>query len=154
MLGKIGVSLAAAAGLGIGAANASAVSLAVRVAPSTVHPGERYTVTIAGSYARRTLSRSPYLLAFIQYSGHRCRSTAPAEYRLPQSEWDWDYRQHAQASSPFRVPVSWKAGRALGPRRVCAYLYARQISPASTTRPLVRASASFSNNRPPAKPTH
>jgi hypothetical protein len=154
VVGKIGVSLVTAAGLGLGATSAAAVSLAVKVAPSTVHPRGRYTVTITGSYSKRGVARPPYLLAFIQYAGGRCRTTATAEYRLPQSEWDWDYQQQAQPKSPFRITTSWQASPALGPRHVCAYLYARQISPASTTKPLLRASASFSNTRAPAqKPT-
>lgn len=164
VLARIGVSLVAAAGLGIGAVNASAVSpalgatkasavsLAVKVVPSSVHPGGHYTVSISGRYDQRALARPPYLLAFVQYSPSRCRTTATAEYKLPQADWDWDYQQHAQAKSPFRDTASWAAGPALGTRRVCAYLYAQHISPRSTSKPLVRASASFTNTAAPSQP--
>jgi len=163
VLAKIGVSLATAACLGMGAASASGISpplgaasgsgisLAVKVAPSTVHPGGHYTVSITGRYDTRALARPPYLLAFVQYSASRCRATATAEYRLPQAEWDWDYQQHAQVKSPFRATASWAVGPALGTRRVCVYLYAQHIAPTSTSKPLVRASATFTNTRAPAK---
>lgn len=140
--------LAAGLGAGLGAADAVAASLSVRVSPASLHPGTRYSVTISGSYDRHTLTRAPYLLAFIQYGGIRCQATAPAEYAMPISRWSWDfYPQRAEAMSPFKSVTYWKAGSRLGNRWVCAYLYAKQVSPSTTARPLVRASASFRNSR-------
>lgn len=104
-------------------------------------------MTITGTYDRRTHHRT-YLLAFIQYSGKRCRATATREYSLPASEWDWDFfPQRAETKSPFKDVAYWKAGSRLGQRRVCAYLYAQAVSPATTARPLVRAGMAFSNAR-------
>ncbi len=98
------------------------------------------------------MAKPPYLLAFIQYMGSPCRATATAEYRLPESKWDWDYRQHSQPKSPFRAIAYWTAGPSLGSRRVCAYLYRHRVSPASSSKPLVWATASFTNTRAPTKP--
>jgi hypothetical protein len=133
------------------AAGAAPASLTATVTPTQLHPGLRYTVTIAGRYERRLRHSPPYLLAFIQYTDRPCRASAAAEYALPGSEWDWDYRQRAQTRSPFKAVTRWTAGPRLGLRRVCAYLYAGMISPRSRTRPLTRASVSFSNTKAPAK---
>jgi hypothetical protein len=129
------------------ASEAPAASLSVRVAPVRLHPGSRYTVTIRGSYDQRVRRRT-YLLAFIQYSGKTCHATATGEYSLPASQWDWDFfPQRAETKSPFKDVAYWKASTRLGPRRVCAYLYAKPVSPTTTAKPLVRAGAPFSNAR-------
>jgi hypothetical protein len=154
VLAKIGVALGLAVALGTGASGAGGSSLSVKVVPSTVHPGTHYAVTITGIYDKHAVAHAPYLLAFIQYTGKRCRRTATAEYRLPGSEWDWDYRQHAEHTSPFTVVTHWTAGPSLGIRHVCAYLYADRVSPSSHAKPLLRVSASFRNSRAPAKRTH
>lgn len=123
-----------------------AASLAVTLTAATVHPGSRYTVTITGRYQKQFHPQAPYLLAFIQYSGSPCKATATGEYALPPSEWGWDfYPQRAEPKSPFKTAAYWKAGSRLGTRRVCAYLYADQVSPATEAKPLVRASASYRN---------
>jgi hypothetical protein len=146
LLAKIAVMLGAGLGSGLGAADAAAASLSIKVAPANLHPGVRYTVTITGSYAKR--ARPPYLLAFIQYGGQSCKSTATAEYALPTTRWSWDfYPQRAETRSPFKSVAYWKAGSRLGSRWVCAYLYANQVTPTTTARPLVWASASFRNTR-------
>jgi hypothetical protein len=140
-------TVACVLGSGALAGEATAASLSVRVRPVHLHPGSRYTVTITGTYDVRAHQRT-YLLAFIQYSGRPCRATATREYLLPASEWDWDFfPQRAETKSPFKDIAYWKAGTRLGPRRVCAYLYARAVSPATTARPLVRAGTAFSNAR-------
>jgi hypothetical protein len=134
------------------AAGARAASMNVSVAPLTVHPGVAYTVTITGRYDKWAHPRPPYLLAFIQYSANLCKRTATAEYALPSKEWSWDfYPERAEAASPFKSVSHWTAGPRLGTRRVCAYLYAKQISPTSADKPLASASASFVNTRPPPK---
>src|SRR5205807_373364 len=90
LLAKAAVTLGVGLGAAFGAANAVAASLSIKVSPSSLHPGLRYTVTITGSYNRRTLAHSPYLLAFIQYGGTGCKSTATREYALPTTRWSWD----------------------------------------------------------------
>lgn len=148
LLGKIAVTLGVGLGAGFVATSAMAASLSVKVSPATLHPGARYVVTITGSYDRHTQPRPPYLLAFIQYGGSACQRTATAEYSLPTSRWSWDfYPQRAEATSPFRTVNYWKAGSRLGNRWICAYLYAREVSPSTTAQPLVRASAGFRNLR-------
>jgi hypothetical protein len=140
--------LAVGLGAGVGAANAAAASLSVKVSPARLRPGVRYAVTITGSYTRPSRTPPPSLLAFIQYGGTACQSSATAEYALPISRWTWVfYPQRAETASRFKSVTYWKAGARLGTRWICAYLYAKPVSPATTARPLLRASASFSNSR-------
>jgi hypothetical protein len=147
LLAKIAVMLAAGVGLGVTAVDALGAKLTVTVRPGTVHPGSRYRITVGGSYDVRARG-NVYLLAFIQYNGQPCRSTGTAEYRLPSSQWEWDfYPQRGETKSPFDEVVYWKAGPRLGTRRVCAYMYDEPVTPKTTARPLARASASFRNTK-------
>jgi hypothetical protein len=148
LLVKIAVILGAGLGAGFGTADAMAASLSVKVSPSSLHPGVRYKVTITGTYDLRTLAHAPYLLAFIQYGGTGCKSTATREYALPTTRWSWDfYPQRAETTSPFKNIAYWKAGSRVGSRWVCAYLYKQQVTTSTTARPLVTASVSFRNSR-------
>jgi hypothetical protein len=133
--------LGATLGMGALATEASAATLALTISPATVHPGQRYTVSITGSYHRRA-HQTPHLVAFIQYSGRDCQSTAPAEDALPGSEWAWDVYPLAEPKSPFKNVTYWKASKRLGSRRVCAYLYPGRVGPGTTARPLAEAGAS------------
>jgi hypothetical protein len=146
LLAKIAVTVGAGLGFGIPTADAMAASLSVTVSPAKVHPGGRYAVTVRGRYDKPARRQAPYLLAFIQYSARACQPTATAEYSLPSSEWSWDvYPQRAETASPFKTVTYWKAGPSLGSRRVCAYLYANQVTPSTTAKPLAAASAGFRN---------
>lgn len=147
VLAKIAVIVGVGIGAAWGASDALGASMSVKVSPATVHPGARYVVTITGSY-RPIRGHPPYLLAFIQYGGTACKSTATAEYALPTSRWSWDfYPQRAETTSPFKTVTYWKAGSTLGNRLICAYLYAGQVNTQTTAKPLVRATASFRNLR-------
>jgi hypothetical protein len=138
----------ALAASGPSAARVDEASLSISVVPVSVHPGGRYEVTIAGRYNRRVIRTTPYLLAFIQYSGGACRRTASAEYRLPSARWSWDfYPPAAEPASRFTRVAHWTAQTRLGTRRVCAYLYAEKISPQTGLLPLATASATFRNVR-------
>lgn len=126
------------------AATAEAATLSVAVSPATVHQNETYAITIAGRYNKRSLHTTPRLLAFIEYTGNACRSSAMAEYALPTSKWSWVfYPQRAERSSPFSVVIYERARARFGARRVCAYLYARKVTPTSTDKPLAVASAGY-----------
>ncbi|HEY2653106.1 MAG TPA: hypothetical protein VGI50_14360 [Solirubrobacteraceae bacterium] len=126
------------------AATAEAATLSVAVSPATVHQNETYAITIAGRYNKRSLHTTPRLLAFIEYTGNACRSSAMAEYALPTSKWSWVfYPQRAERSSPFSVVIYERARTRFGARRVCAYLYARKVTPTSTDKPLAVASAGY-----------
>ena len=140
MLARIAVTLGAALGLGTLATEASAASLALTVSPATVHPGQRYTVSITGSYNKQA-HPTPYLVAFIQYSGRSCRSTATGEYALPPSQWTWDVFPQAESKSPFKNVTYWKASGRLGFRRVCAFLYPGPVGPRTRAKPLAEAGA-------------
>ncbi|MBV8430777.1 MAG: hypothetical protein JO244_06425 [Solirubrobacterales bacterium] len=147
MLAKVVVTLGAALGAGALASDALAASLSVRVSPSTLHPGSRYTVTIAGRYNKASRPEAPYLLAFIQYTGRACRSTATAEYSLPDSYWGWELYPQAEGRTPFKSVRYWKVGSRLGSRRICAYLYPSQVGPSTTDKPLALASAGFRTSK-------
>ncbi|HTX30591.1 MAG TPA: hypothetical protein VMD09_04355 [Solirubrobacteraceae bacterium] len=152
MLARIAITLAAAVGLGTlvteasaasharPAAQASAASLSLTVAPATVHPGNRYTITITGSYTKRA-HHTPYLVAFIQYSARACKSTAPAEYGLPHGDWTFVVFPQAESKSPFKSVTYWKASKRLGYRRVCTYLYPGPVNTGTTAQPLAEAGA-------------
>jgi hypothetical protein len=147
VLAKIAVTLLVGMGLGFTAANALGANLTVTVSPGTVHPGSHYRISVSGSYNVKARG-NVYLLAFIQYSGQACRSTGTAEYRLPSSEWEWDfYPQRGETKSPFDEVVYWKAGSRVGPRRVCAYMYAQPVTPSTTATPITRTSATFRNTK-------
>lgn len=135
VLARIAVTLGVALGAGTLATEASAASLTLTVSPATVHVGNRYTVSITGSYDRRTHPK-PYLAAFIQYSGRSCQTTAPAEYALPQSEWTWAVFPVAETRSPFKSVTYWKASSRLGSRRVCVFLYPGPVGPRTKAKPL------------------
>ena len=136
----------AMAASGASAAGTGHASLGVTVAPVSVHPGGRYEVTITGSYDRRFIRTTPYLLAFIQYSGGACQPTATREYNLPSARWSWDFYPPAlERASRFTQAARWTAHTLLGTRRVCAYLYAQQIFPQSSVRPVATATAMFRN---------
>ena len=123
---------------------AEAASLTVTVSPVTVHQNQTYAITIAGRFNRR--ATTPSLLAFIQYSGSACRASAIAEYALPTSEWSWVfYPQRSEPRSPFSAVFHKQTRSRFGLRRVCAYLYARKITPSSTDKPIAVASAGFRN---------
>lgn len=148
LLAKIAVMLAAGLGLGVTAADALGAKLTVTVRPSTVHPGGHYSVSVSGTYDVRARG-NVYLLAFIQYNAKACQPTGTAEYRLPGSEWQWDFfPQRGETRSPFDEVVYWTARRHLGTRRICAYMYAQPVTPKTTAEPIVRASASFRNTQP------
>ena len=130
------------------AATAEAALLTVTVAPTTVHQNETYAITIAGRYSKRSLRTTPSLLAFIQYTGSACRSSATSEYALPTNEWSWVfYPQRSEPRSPFSAVFDKLARTRFGERRVCAYLYPRKVTPSSTDKPLAVASAGFRDVR-------
>ena len=130
------------------AATAEAATLSVAVSPATVHQNETYAITIAGRYNKRSLHTTPRLLAFIQYTGSACRSSATSEYALPTNEWSWVfYPQRSELRSPFSAVFDKLARTRFGERRVCAYLYPRKVTPSSSDKPLAVASAGFRNVR-------
>jgi hypothetical protein len=141
--GSASVALLAILCCGVLAASASAASLKVSV-PSTVHPKQKYEIKITGAYKRSELSGTAYLVAYLQYSGHACKPTAKAERALPTSVWSLDFKGK-EPRSPFTRIDNWQAGSIKGRRHVCAYMYPKVVSLASSVAPLVTASASFRN---------
>lgn len=130
---------------GTAASAASAALLKVTVEPTTVHRNQTYEITITGRYKHRGQHGPSYLLAFVQYTGAVCRSTATAEYNLPVSEWSWlVYPEQAQYHHRFKDVFYEQARTRYGDRRICAYLYTQSITPQSTTKPVVRAGAPYS----------
>lgn len=134
----------------LSATTASAAVLKVTVTPRTVHRNQTYTITISGRYSERlahassNLHTTPYLLAFIQYTGAACQRTATAEYALPIADWSWlFYPQRAQPRLQFKRVFYEQAQTRFGARRVCAYLYPTSISPQTKARPIARAGVPF-----------
>jgi hypothetical protein len=141
------------------AAAATTGSLKVSITPTTVHRGGSYRITITGRYRTRKSHprypippprhhQTPYLLAFIQYSGTPCRKTATAEYSLPTRYWSWlFFPQRAEPRSPFKLVFHERTRTRFGKREVCAYLYANKITPRSTDKPIASASAGLRETR-------
>lgn len=141
-----GAGLAAAAPLAaLATASAAATPASLKITvPAKVHPGQNYTIKIAGSYQPIQLQGTAYLWAFLQYGGHACKATAPAERALPSSEWSLDFAGTEPRSSFTRID-HWTAGAITGERHVCAYMYPKVVSRTTTLRPIATASATFRN---------
>jgi hypothetical protein len=139
----------AACGSAAAARAATRPTLSVKVVPQTVHPGQKYTITITGSFDKTQIRTTPYLLAFIDYTGSACRPTVGAEFALPPADLSSDFfpmhprRGGILEPGPFKRTDHWKAGAFLGSRRVCAYLYRQRVPVTSKAAPLVTASATF-----------
>lgn len=141
---KAGVAITCAA-LAASAPAAAAATLTVTVDPTVVHKNQTYAITISGRYHSRYQRGTPYLLAFIQYSGSPCWPTATAEYSLPVSEWSWlIYPQLAITHTNFKRVYYEQARTRYGNRRICAYLYSTSVTPQTTEKPIVRAGAPYS----------
>lgn len=141
---RVGVAITCAA-LAVSAPVAAGATLKVTVDPTVVHQNQTYAITISGRYYSRYQRGTPYLLAFIQYSGNPCWPTATAEYKLPVSEWSWlIWPQRAVTHRTFKQVYYETARTRYGNRRICAYLYATSVTPGSTEKPIVRAGAPYS----------
>lgn len=137
--------ITACAALAVSAPAAAAATLKVTVNPTAVHQNQTYEITISGHYYSRHQRGPSYLLAFIQYSGAPCWSTATAEYRLPVSEWNWlFYPQRSVTHTSFTHVFYEQARTRYGNRRICAYLYPASVNPQTTEKPVVRAGAPYS----------
>lgn len=134
---------------------ASAPTLKVVVKPQTVHPGQKYTITITGSYDKSAVHTVPYLLAFVQYTSGACMPTVGEEYALPRADWLSDFYPATPKKggllerSPSFIRIDhWQVLPArenpfLGTRHVCAYLYSKRVALTSTAKPLVKATTTF-----------
>jgi len=141
---RLGLATICAA-LAVYAPAAAAATMKVTVDPTVVHRHQTYAITISGRYHSRYQRGTPYLLAFIQYSGSLCWPTATAEYSLPVSDWSWlTYPQHAVTHTSFKDVYYEQARTRYGNRRICAYLYAAKVTPQTTAKPILRAGAPYS----------
>lgn len=128
---------------GVAAAGASAATLRVTVRPGAIHSQTQFTIAVSGSYRQRELPGQAFLLSFIQYSTVPCKAGATQEfYAYGRSP----YFFHTLSRSPFSRTDAFKAG-ATGRRRVCAYLYPKQIKPGSTLKPLKTATTTYRVSR-------
>jgi hypothetical protein len=132
------VALAMACTGGLAAA-ASAATLHVRVTPASIHKTKSFQIVITGTYNKSELKGKAYLVSFIQYNLKACKTGAGQElHAFGQNPFT---HQNA-GSSPFGWDFTFTAGGA-GARRVCAYLYPKQVGPTSTIAPLKRATATY-----------
>jgi hypothetical protein len=137
----------------LGGASASAAAAArLRLSvPAHVWEGAAYRIDIRGSFSRRELTGSAFLISLIQFAPSACQSTAQKEnawsrrtntglqfYLAPGSDPRRGRIGVFERSSPFGRGDELKAS-SLGSRRVCAYLYPRFISAGATTSPIARA---------------
>ena len=116
---------------------AQAATLTARVAPPKTRVGATFQIQLSGTFK----GRHAFLLAFVQYSGSSCRSSATKELHRT-ARTGGAYYVHKLTGSPFSANRSFKAGRA-GGRRVCAYLFGRKVKPGTRARPLARADAFY-----------
>jgi hypothetical protein len=143
----LGISILCSGAL---AAGASGAGLKVSV-PARVKQNQRYTVKIDGSYRRSELTGKAYLISLIQYSPVACKATAQLENRQVNRQLLQFY--FAPTRSPSKVGIFEKTSpfsrrdtftaRALGSRRVCAYLYPAFITASAKVLPIATASKLF-----------
>ncbi len=133
---------------GTAGAAAQAATLKVTVSPAQIHKGDDYKISVNGSYGASEVTAKAYLISVIQYSSAPCRATAQLENsRAPQ--FYFAPKRHPQrvgifvGQSPFSRTDSFKAASP-STRRVCAYLYPKQIGGANDpTAPIATASARY-----------
>lgn len=132
--------------LAASASTAAAVTLSIKV-PRRVHKGQKYTVTISGSFDSDKLTAWPYLIAAFQFSRQPCQKTAQLENNLPHQPQFYLESGSTQAGiferhSPFTRSDQFRA-RVLGPRHVCAWLYPEFVGPQDTVAPIATADAAY-----------
>ncbi len=124
------------------AAAASAATLKISV-PATVKRGNLYKITLTGKFTKAEVPKRAFLISAIQYSPQPCKATAQQENRTEFAQFYFGSKGGIfESRSPFARTDSFTA-RAVGRRRVCAYLYAGQVRASSTTRPITTASRRF-----------
>jgi hypothetical protein len=135
-------------------ASASAATLKVSV-PARVKQNKSYTIRINGSYKASDLTGKAYLIALIQYSSADCKATAQLENSRVKAQLLQFYFAPAKSPSsvgifenrsPFRRADKFTA-RALGARRICAYLYPKLISATAKVQPIATANKKFTVHR-------
>ncbi|MGI8863435.1 MAG: hypothetical protein ACR2JH_03390 [Solirubrobacteraceae bacterium] len=124
---------------GATATAASAASLSVRVPSHSVRQHHAFQIKLSGSYRAAELQGKAYLVAAFQYDTTPCKATGAAEAGRTDASF---FFSKVVSPSPFVRRFAFTAGRP-GPRRVCAYLYPRVVSPMDTTGPIARASGLF-----------
>jgi hypothetical protein len=117
--------------------------------PTRTRRGVPITVTVSGADPQATSSDPAYLIAVFQATATPCQLTAQLENARVRGLWFYlappTARQRVgvfEATSPF-VRSDRLAPVRTGPRRVCAYLYARAALPDSTPAPIARATGAI-----------
>jgi len=141
--------------LGGGFASAATAARLRLSVPAHVRRGAAYRIDIRGSFSRRELSGSAFLISLIQFAPRACQATAQREnawsrrtntglqfYLAPGSDPRRGRIGVFERSSPFGRSDELKA-LSLGSRRVCAYLYPRFISAGAATSPIARAEMTY-----------
>jgi hypothetical protein len=137
---------AAPATLAAPARTAAAAATSLRISlPAHARRGVPFTVTLSGADPRAAPGDPAYLIAVFQPTAVPCQLTAQLENARMHGPWFYlappTARQRVgvfEAASPF-VRSDRLAPVRTGPRRVCAYLYARAVFPDSTLSPIARA---------------
>ncbi|MEA2161190.1 MAG: hypothetical protein QOD66_3570 [Solirubrobacteraceae bacterium] len=118
---------------------ASGASLSVSVPAHSVRQHHTFLIKLSGSYRAAELKGKAYLVAAFQYDTKPCKATGAAEAGRSDASF---FFSKVVSPSPFVRRFGFTAGQP-GPRRVCAYLYPKVVSPMDTTVPIARATGLF-----------
>jgi len=124
---------------GATATAASAASLSVGVPAHSVRQHHTFVIKLSGSYRASELQGKAFLVAAFQYDSKPCKATGAAEAGRSDASFFFSKKI---SPSPFVRRFGYTAGQP-GPRRVCAYLYPKVVSPKDTTTPIATASGLF-----------
>jgi hypothetical protein len=129
-----------------GATAATAATLHIRV-PSHVAKGKSYSIELTGTFKPSEVKGKAYVISALQYSSRPCASTAQDENRRDPQFYFAPTNAPTkvgifETKSPFTRIDDFTALR-LGARRVCSYMYAKQIAASDKTRPIARAGVLF-----------
>lgn len=121
------------------ASAASAATLSLTVPAHNVARHQVFSISASGTFKRSELEGKAFLAVGFQYDTRTCLPTVQAEFNRKDIYF---FFHKTIAASPFTRTWSWSAG-SRGPRRICAYLYRKPVTPADRIAPLARASGFF-----------
>jgi hypothetical protein len=121
------------------ASAATAATLHVSVPTHPVKKGHDFAIKLTGSYLPSELQGTAYMVAAFQYDRRPCASTGAQEFKRRDTSF---FFFKTVPHSPFTRSFHYSAG-APGPRRICAYLYPKPVSPTDNVTPIARAGGLF-----------
>jgi hypothetical protein len=98
-----------------------------------------FEIKVSGAYQAAELTGKAYLVAAFQYDTKPCKATGAEEDALSDASF---FFSKTVSPSPFVRHFGFTAGKP-GPRRICAYLYPKVVTPKDTAVPIATASGLF-----------